>query len=164
MPLPSSSCLSWTCVDFNECLLISPSVPGGWKSPPSSTQTCTCSPVSTTLDIYFVGFSLSCQGLDCAPLPGKMNADSIWENPLGYSHLCTHFLRTDGILWQLTDLPRPSESRKKIQVKAESFLGRGELHRFQFSFNLTADWLELTLSHPSTPCLILYICSGEKTF
>ena len=43
-------------------------------------------------------FSLSCQGLDAASLPGKMPADSTWENPLGYSHLCTHFLRTDGIL------------------------------------------------------------------
>lgn len=95
--LPASLEHEWALVYSSSFPLLS-QVDGHPLPPPMLYPTLHLLPCEYNFRNLLCRISLSCQGLDCAPLPGKTPADSIWGNPLGYSHLCTHFLRTDGIL------------------------------------------------------------------
>ena len=82
MPLPPTPLASLERVQaFVDSSSLPPSSRSGWLPPHSYIQTCIRSWVSTTSGVCFVGFSLSCQGPDCAPLPAKMHADSAWKIP-----------------------------------------------------------------------------------
>lgn len=93
---PASPEHEWTLVSSSSCPL--PSQVDGQPHAPMLYPTLHLLPCEYNFRDLLCRISLSCWGLDCAPLPRKTSADSLWGNPLGYSHLCTHFLRTDGIL------------------------------------------------------------------